>query len=302
MGAGGGFYPKLEGLAKAVVLRQEYCGRTLGVDASMWMHRHMFRFFREYMEDGDTWQIAEEIKREVARAASQGIRLKRFFDGKPCPNKAGEDARGKERRDAALAQYHSTQDPKLLRQAIGRSWALTRAVIEAVRSAGAPFVVAPYEADSQLAYEFHKGIIYAVVGDDADFLCMGCRVVRHFDARKGTGTEYDLSRAAAHSRSGLEKLVAQHGQLALRVFSNLVGNDYSAVLPKGQGGAAAVRLMEQVGVESTAVLSGFVEHHHEFQHGLYIWKLVYTCTRCNLTFEVRVRSPTQYTNFHISFE
>ncbi len=104
MGVGGGFYLKLEGLAKAVVLRQEYCGQTLGVDASMMMHRHMFRFFREYIEDGDTWQIAEEIRREVSRAASQGIRLKLVFDGKPCPNKAGEDGRRSESRDAAFVQ------------------------------------------------------------------------------------------------------------------------------------------------------------------------------------------------------
>ena len=68
----------------------------------MFLHQHMFRLCSgtvEHMcghmciEDGDTWQIAELVKRDIAWAASMGIRLFFLIDGKPCPNKAAEDAR-----------------------------------------------------------------------------------------------------------------------------------------------------------------------------------------------------------------
>ena len=105
-------------------------------------------------------------------------------------------------------------------------------------------MIAPYEADNQLAFMYHKGRIHGVVADDADFLCMGCRVIRYFNTRKGTATEYDLARASDSCESPLVQLVAQHGVLALRVFSNLAGNDYTGLaglLPKGHCGAIRAR-------------------------------------------------------------
>jgi len=121
MGAGGGFYPKLQELSKGVVLRRQYAGKTLGVDASMFLHQHMFRHYRAYIEDGDTWQVAELVKRDVARAASMGIRLFFVFDGKPCPNKAAEDARRSARKAEAMRQWRETKDPDFLMRACGRT-------------------------------------------------------------------------------------------------------------------------------------------------------------------------------------
>lgn len=46
------------------------------------------------------------------------------------------------------------------------------------------FIVAPYEADAQLAYlsslELEQGGIAAVITEDSDLLAYGCKAVRFF--------------------------------------------------------------------------------------------------------------------------
>jgi hypothetical protein len=40
-------------------------------------------------------------------------------------------------------------------------------------------VVAPYEADAQIAYLFRTGAVTAVIAEDSDMLAFGCQRVRH---------------------------------------------------------------------------------------------------------------------------
>lgn len=53
-----------------------------------------------------------------------------------------------------------------------------------LRSENIEFVVAPYEADAQLAYlsslEVEKGGITAVITEDSDLIAYGCKAVRIF--------------------------------------------------------------------------------------------------------------------------
>lgn len=42
-----------------------------------------------------------------------------------------------------------------------------------------PYVVAPYEADAQLAYLEKKGIIDGILTEDSDLLVFGCKRVRY---------------------------------------------------------------------------------------------------------------------------
>lgn len=57
-------------------------------------------------------------------------------------------------------------------------------VFQVLRSENIEFVVAPYEADAQLAYlsslEVEKGGIVAVITEDSDLIAYGCKAVRIF--------------------------------------------------------------------------------------------------------------------------
>jgi exonuclease 1 len=46
--------------------------------------------------------------------------------------------------------------------------------LQALKQAGVPYVVAPYEADAQLAYMARCGIVDLVITEDSDLLAYGC--------------------------------------------------------------------------------------------------------------------------------
>lgn len=54
---------------------------------------------------------------------------------------------------------------------------LTNPFSQAARSQGVDCLVAPYEADAQLAYLNKAGIVQAVITEDSDLLAFGCKKV-----------------------------------------------------------------------------------------------------------------------------
>lgn len=50
---------------------------------------------------------------------------------------------------------------------------------QAARALGVDCLVAPYEADAQLAYLNKAGIVQAVITEDSDLLAFGCKKVLH---------------------------------------------------------------------------------------------------------------------------
>lgn len=54
---------------------------------------------------------------------------------------------------------------------------LTGPLSQAARALGVDCLVAPYEADAQLAYLNKAGIVQAVITEDSDLLAFGCKKV-----------------------------------------------------------------------------------------------------------------------------
>lgn len=52
---------------------------------------------------------------------------------------------------------------------------------QAARSQGVDCLVAPYEADAQLAYLNKAGIVQAIITEDSDLLAFGCKKVLNYD-------------------------------------------------------------------------------------------------------------------------
>ncbi|KAJ3293341.1 Rad2 nuclease [Borealophlyctis nickersoniae] len=64
--------------------------------------------------------------------------------------------------------------------------------IKALRSENVEYMVAPYEADSQLAYLAKSGVVAAVISEDSDLLVFGCRKVIYKLDNEGNGIEVNL--------------------------------------------------------------------------------------------------------------
>ena len=104
------------------------------------------------------------------------------FDGDYLPSKAAtEDLRAKRRAESKKLglQLHElgkiSQANLELQKAIDVTPEMARQLIEELRSIGVQYVVAPYEADAQLAYLERKGIIQGIISEDSDLLVFGAK-------------------------------------------------------------------------------------------------------------------------------
>lgn len=78
---------------------------------------------------------------------------------------------------------------------------MTLSFMACLRAEGIQFVVAPYEADSQLAYMQQQGDIDCVVTEDSDLLVFGCKILTKMSAQ-GFCIEYALDRIRQYGRQG----------------------------------------------------------------------------------------------------
>ena len=281
MTVSGGFGSEYKEIEKGVVIAHQYRGVKLGVDASAWIHRFMYRHTAEYLVDGEVWQIATMYQREVMRSRKCGVDIFSVFDGCSSRNKAEEDARRTAARRQAMEQFESTGHKEWLQKALGITWALKRAIIDKLCEVSAGYIVAPYEADPQLAFLSRIGDIHGVVGSDGDFLCMGVdRLIKNYSAHKGTATEVSLQRITNRCTGPLMQLAHKHGAApTFQAFSNLVGNDYiqHGALGKGKGGKAAIKLISERGVGAELLVDFTEGVHAQYERGMaaYNHSLVY---------------------------
>jgi exonuclease-1 len=111
-----------------------------------------------------------------------GVKPYLVFDGDYLPSKGHTEsdraARRKESRRVGLQllqEGKKAQAQQELQKACDVTPLMAREMIEELKAAGIPYVVAPYEADSQLAYLEQQGLIHGVLSEDSDLLVFGVR-------------------------------------------------------------------------------------------------------------------------------
>lgn len=104
------------------------------------------------------------------------------FDGDNLPSKAATEQERAKRRDesrkAGLELYRVrkfAQAQKELQKAVDVTPEMAAHFIRELKKLGVQYLVAPYEADAQLAYLEKKGIIQGVLSEDSDLLVFGTK-------------------------------------------------------------------------------------------------------------------------------
>lgn len=130
-----------------------------------------------------------------------GVKPYFVFDGNNLPAKAGTEAERKANRDEALrlglelrAKGDTQGANAQFSRAVDVTPALAHRFIRVLMSKQIPFIVAPYEADAQLAYLCINGIVDAVVSEDSDLIPYGCQRVLFKMDRAGEGKEVQRAR------------------------------------------------------------------------------------------------------------
>eukprot|EP00930_Biecheleria_cincta_P098157 TRINITY_DN89838_c0_g1_i1.p1 TRINITY_DN89838_c0_g1~~TRINITY_DN89838_c0_g1_i1.p1 ORF type:complete len:844 (-),score=161.75 TRINITY_DN89838_c0_g1_i1:71-2557(-) len=181
-----GLLPFLKTYARSRNIK-DFQGKNVGVDAMCWMHKGAFACARELVERKDTDKFIYYFLRMCEILRYHEITPIIVFDGDKLPAKAKEDEHRNQVREAAqkeaielLARQEKGEEvsEKLLATKCQGAIKITSAMISRLQSAlkelGIGFMVAPYEADAQLAYMCRRGWIHAVISEDSDLLAYGC--------------------------------------------------------------------------------------------------------------------------------
>ncbi|GMI75435.1 hypothetical protein like AT1G18090 [Hibiscus trionum] len=187
---------------------KKYAGKRVGIDAYSWLHKGAYSCSMEICLDSNS----EKKSRYIAYFMHR-VNLLRFhkitpvvvFDGASIPCKAATEneryRRREENRELAIAKLKEGDvkaATELFQRAVRITPAMAHQLIQILKSEKVEFVVAPYEADAQLAYlathEAEKGGVAAVITEDSDLIAYGCPAIMFKMDRYGNGEELVLSK------------------------------------------------------------------------------------------------------------
>ncbi|XP_075780952.1 exonuclease 1 isoform X2 [Pelodiscus sinensis] len=180
---------------------KKYKGQVVAVDTYCWLHKGAYACAEKLARGEPTDQYVIFCMKLVDMLLSFGIKPVLVFDGCTLPSKKEVEKARREKRQASLLKGKQLlREGKLseARDCFGRSVNVTHAmaheVIKAARAQGIDCIVAPYEADAQLAYLNKTGIVQAIITEDSDLLAFGCKKVFLKIDKFGNGLEIDQAR------------------------------------------------------------------------------------------------------------
>ncbi|XP_059697677.1 exonuclease 1 [Haemorhous mexicanus] len=180
---------------------KKYKGMTVAVDTYCWLHKGAYACAEKLARGEPTDFYVAFCMKLVHMLLSFGIKPILVFDGCTLPSKKEVEKARRERRQASLLKGKQLlQEGRLseARECFGRSVNITHAmaheVIKAARAQGVDCIVAPYEADAQLAYLNKIGMVQAIITEDSDLLAFGCKKVFLKIDKFGNGLEIDQTR------------------------------------------------------------------------------------------------------------
>ena len=166
-----------------VVRLTDLAGKTVGVCGHSWLHRYIAMYADEVLNER---KFDSVVRGFVRRVLDLQHRFKLLpivvFDGESPQGKSRTAAARAARRTAALIELealevNAEQRARLERLAVAIDRDLLRAVTNGLLEAGVHVLDAPYEADGQLAHLSRIGLVDLVLGNDSDFVVLGCRQV-----------------------------------------------------------------------------------------------------------------------------
>jgi len=199
--------------AKDAVCANDLKGKTIGIDTSCLIHRYVLKCAYSLLTVGHSDIYANDVLKYAQDLQRNGAVPIFIFDGRKLPLKEPTDAlRSSKRQEArsGLIGWNSQKkkmfsDANKLCGAVEVTPEMHFKVRSVLKENGFRCIVAPYEADGQLAIGCRLGYWWAVMSEDSDILVMGAtRLICKF--RNGAGDLY-------HYKDVLEAITSKGGVL-----------------------------------------------------------------------------------------
>lgn len=178
-----GLLPLLKSIHKPCNLRK-FSSQTLGVDAYGWLHRGTIPCAIDLALGKPTTKYVDFVMHRVRMLIHFGITPYLVFDGDYLPSKDGTEreratkrAEAKEKGLELLRLGKIAQAHQELQKAVDVTPEMAACLMQELKKINVQYVVAPFEADSQLVYLEKQGLINGIVSEDSDLLVFGARVL-----------------------------------------------------------------------------------------------------------------------------
>ncbi|KAL3872707.1 hypothetical protein ACJMK2_035913 [Sinanodonta woodiana] len=178
-----GLLPFLKKIHRPVNISQ-FEGCTVAIDAYCWLHKGAFSCADKLALGEKTDLYVKYCLKFVNYLINKNLKPILVFDGCHLPSKKDVEKTRREKRDlnrkrAAqfLREGKRTEARECLQRSIDISPEMALELMNTARAIGVDCIVAPYEADAQLAYLNKCGIAQIVITEDSDLLLFGCERV-----------------------------------------------------------------------------------------------------------------------------
>eukprot|EP00892_Ulva_mutabilis_P007615 jgi/Ulvmu1/5225/UM022_0018.1 len=186
-----GLLPLLKDITHKAHIKQ-FQGKRAAVDGYVWLYKGSYCCPEELCEGRPTDKFVKYCMSMVDLLRHHGVQPVVVLDGDKMPAKAVTEeqrqssrAANRERGRQLAAAGNTRAAMEMYQRAVEVTPQMARAFMEALATAGVEFIVAPYEADAQMAYLAKNGLVDLVITEDSDLLVYGCPQVLFKLARSG---------------------------------------------------------------------------------------------------------------------
>jgi 5'-3' exonuclease len=221
-------------------------GKRAAVDAYSWLHKGAYSCSLELATKNHYWRKLGRDPPYVKYCVHRAQMLRHFgltpvivFDGDRLPAKGGEEKERRDRRGEKMAKGHAKLklgDKEgaafFFQQGIDVTPAMAHELIAALKREGFEFIVAPYEADAQIAALAQLGGgdkrgVDVVFTEDSDLVAYGCPTVLFKLDKHGSAMELNVADVLS-GPPGSETVdlasAGPSGSVSLDVSSDAAGN------------------------------------------------------------------------------
>ncbi|KAI8319961.1 PIN domain-like protein [Martensiomyces pterosporus] len=213
---------------------EEFAGQTVGVDSYIWLYKGVFSCAADLALNKPTNRYVNFFMQRARMLRHYGIEPFFVFDGGPLPSKRETELERKRNREAKRQQglrLWNQSKRKAAFEQFQRSVEVTprmaKAVIDELKTENFQYIVAPYEADAQLAYLESQGIITASISEDSDLIVFGCQKVIFKLDQYGAAVIFDRERLFDAKAVDINNWT----NAQIRRMCILSGCDYAASVP-----------------------------------------------------------------------
>lgn len=178
-----GLIPALKPILKSIHI-SEVRGKRVAVDGYCWLHKGAYSCCKEICNGEITDRWIKFCLNLIDLLLAHDMKVTIIFDGANLPAKAQTEGDRNTKRKANLASARECElrgDHSAARQFYSRSVDITpimaAQLIQIIKEnrPGVECIVAPFEADAQLAYLCRNNLVDIIITEDSDSIPYGCK-------------------------------------------------------------------------------------------------------------------------------